>query len=70
MYRRQTVYSAFVVVLVLTFAQFASAIAKAQQTSQIARVADLVRAGKLRVGIGFANLGSAIKDPATGEYGE
>lgn len=66
MYRRQTVYSAFVVVLVLTFAQFAGAIAKAQQTSD-PRVADLVRTGKLRVGIGLANLGSAIKDPATGE---
>jgi polar amino acid transport system substrate-binding protein len=66
MYRRQTVYSAFVVVLVLTFAQFGSAIAKAQQTSD-PRVADLVRTGKLRVGIGLANLGSAIKDPATGE---
>jgi polar amino acid transport system substrate-binding protein len=66
MNRRQTVYSAFVVVLVLTFAQFAGAIAKAQQTSD-PRVADLVRTGKLRVGIGLANLGSAIKDPATGE---
>jgi polar amino acid transport system substrate-binding protein len=66
MYRRQTVYSAFVVVLVLTFTQFAGAIAKAQQTSD-PRVADLVRTGKLRVGIGLANLGSAIKDPATGE---
>lgn len=66
MYRRQTAYSAFVVVLVLTFAQFAGAIAKAQQTSD-PRVADLVRTGKLRVGIGLANLGSAIKDPATGE---
>jgi polar amino acid transport system substrate-binding protein len=31
------------------------------------RVSDLVRNGKLRVGLGLANRGSAIKDPATGE---
>jgi len=31
------------------------------------RVADIVQKGKLRVGIGLANLVSSIKDPATGE---
>jgi polar amino acid transport system substrate-binding protein len=66
MNRRQTVSPAFFVVLFVAFAQFAGAIAEAQQTSD-PRVADLVRSGKLRVGIGLANLGSAIKDPATGE---
>jgi ABC-type amino acid transport substrate-binding protein len=66
MNRRQTAFPASVVIFVLTFAQFAGAIAEVQQTSD-PRVADLVRTGKLRVGIGLANLGSAIKDPATGE---
>lgn len=42
-------------------------LARAQQDSAL-RVADLVRNGKLRVGLGLANRGSAIKDPATGEY--
>jgi polar amino acid transport system substrate-binding protein len=31
------------------------------------RVADLVQAGKLRVGLGLGNHASAMKDPATGE---
>jgi polar amino acid transport system substrate-binding protein len=66
MNRRQTEVPAFFVILFLAFAQFAGAIAEAQQTSDL-RVADLVRAGRLRVGIGLANLGSAIKDTATGE---
>ena len=43
-----------------------SLLARAQQVSD-PRVSDLVRNGKLRVGIGLANRGSAIKDPATGE---
>ena len=66
MNRRQTVFRASLVVLFLAFALFAGAIAEAQQTSD-PRVSDLVRAGRLRVGIGLANLESAIKDPATGE---
>lgn len=37
----------------------------AQQASD-PRVADLVRAGRVRVGIGLGSLGSAIKDPVTG----
>lgn len=41
-------------------------LARAQQNSD-PRVADLVQSGKLRVGLGLANRGSAIKDPATGE---
>lgn len=61
MNRRQMV----VVSLFLAFAQFAIVIAEAQTSDP--RVADLVRTGRLRVGIGLANLGSAIKDPATGE---
>lgn len=40
--------------------------ARAQQASD-PRVSDLVRNGKLRVGLGLANRGSAIRDPATGE---
>ena len=40
--------------------------ARAQQEPD-PRVSDLVRNGKLRVGLGLANRGSAIKDPATGE---
>jgi polar amino acid transport system substrate-binding protein len=65
MNRRQMVLRAFLVVLFLAVAQFVVAIAQAQTSDP--RVADLVRTGKLRVGIGLANLGSAIKDPATGE---
>lgn len=65
-HRRQTVFPAFFVVFFLAFAQFAGAIAEAQQSSD-PRVADIVRVGKLRVGVGLANLGSAVKDPATGE---
>lgn len=45
--------------------------ARAQTTyaeaTQDARVADLVRAGELRVGLGLGVLMQAIKDPATGE---
>jgi polar amino acid transport system substrate-binding protein len=45
--------------------QFAAGMAEAQVPD--ARVADIVLAGKLRVGIGLANLVSGVKDPATGE---
>jgi polar amino acid transport system substrate-binding protein len=37
------------------------------QQAPDSRVADLVQAGKLRVGIGLGGAQSAIKDPATGE---
>jgi polar amino acid transport system substrate-binding protein len=43
-----------------------AAIAEAQQAPDH-RVADLVRAGKLRVGLGLGSPATAIKDPATGE---
>ena len=65
MNRRQLVFPAFCAVLCLTFVPSAVAVAQAQTSDP--RVADLVRTGRLRVGIGLANLGSAIKDPATGE---
>lgn len=63
---RPMVFPALVVALFLAFTRLAGTIAEAQQTSD-PRVADLVQTGRLRVGIGLANLGSAIKDPATGE---
>jgi hypothetical protein len=66
MNRRHTVFPALFVVLFLAFAQLAGSIAEAQQTSD-PPVADLVQAGRLRVGVGLANLGSAVRDPATGE---
>lgn len=65
MNRRRLVFPSFLVVLFVAFAPFAAPIAQAQTSDP--RIADLVRAGKLRVGIGLANLGSAIEDPATGE---
>lgn len=37
------------------------------QATQDSRVADLVRAGELRVGLGLGTLMQAVKDPATGE---
>jgi polar amino acid transport system substrate-binding protein len=37
------------------------------QWSSDPRVADLVRAGKIRAGLGLGNHASAMKDPATGE---
>ena len=46
--------------------QFSTATAEAQQVSD-PRVADIVLMGKLRIGIGLANLVSGVKDPATGE---
>ena len=64
---RQTAISAAVGCgLLIACFQFAPGISKAQQVSD-PRIADIVRAGKLRVGIGLANLVSGVKDPATGE---
>jgi ABC-type amino acid transport substrate-binding protein len=51
--------------LVVCF-QFSATLAEAQQSSD-PRIADIVQTGKLRVGIGLANLVSGVKDPATGE---
>jgi hypothetical protein len=52
--------------LVLALAQFVGAISKAQQAADM-RVADLVKAGKLRVGLGLGSPAMAIKNPANGE---
>lgn len=65
MNRRRMIFRAFLVVLLLICARFVVTSAEAQTSDP--RVADLVRTGRLRVGVGLANLGSAIKDPATGE---
>ena len=47
---RRTFFTAFSSCLIQAFAQFAGAIAEAQQVSD-PRVADLVQAGKIRVGV-------------------
>jgi polar amino acid transport system substrate-binding protein len=60
---RPTIFTAFSSFLILVFAQFAGAIAEAQQVSD-PRVADLVRAGKIRVGVHSVMY---TKDPQTGE---
>jgi polar amino acid transport system substrate-binding protein len=53
-------------ILSLIIVVLGSSTAQAQQVSD-PRIADIVQSGKLRVGIGLANLVSSIKDPATGE---
>ena len=60
---RRTIFTAFSSCLFLAFAQFAGAIAESQQVSD-PRVADLVRAGKIRVGVHSVMY---TKDPQTGE---
>jgi polar amino acid transport system substrate-binding protein len=60
---RRTILTAFSSCLFLAFVQFAGAIAEAQQVSD-PRVADLVRAGKIRVGVHSVMY---TKDPQTGE---
>jgi len=60
---RRTIFTAFSSCLFLAFAQFAGAIAEAQQVSD-ARVADLVQAGKIRVGVHSVMY---TKDSQTGE---
>jgi len=66
MTRQKAISSALGCGLLIAFFQFAPRIAEAEQVSD-PRIADIVRAGKLRVGIGLANLVSGVKDPATGE---
>jgi len=69
MKKQRIIFTALSIGLFLAFAQFAVAIAEAQQAVD-PRVADLVRAGKLRVGLGFGTPLGAMKNPATGElYG-
>jgi ABC-type amino acid transport substrate-binding protein len=60
---RRTIFTALSSCLFLAFAQFAGAIAETQQVSD-PRVADLVRAGKVRVAL---YLPQYAKDPVTGE---
>lgn len=57
---------AVAVALRIAFAPSAYPVARAQQSPD-PRVADLVQAGQIRVGLGLGNHASAMKDPATGE---
>jgi polar amino acid transport system substrate-binding protein len=66
MTRQKAISAAVGCGLLIACFQFAPGISKAQQVSD-PRIADIVRAGKLRVGVGLANLVSGVKDPATGE---
>ena len=66
MTRQKAISSALGCGLLFACFQFCDAIAEAQQADP--RVSDIAATGKLRVGIGLANLVAAIKDPATGEY--
>jgi polar amino acid transport system substrate-binding protein len=52
--------------LAVAFTATLASIAEAQQAAD-PRVADLVRAGKLRVGIGLGSPSGGMKNPATGE---
>jgi polar amino acid transport system substrate-binding protein len=56
-------------VLALTIAVYAAVVSTGAfaQATQDPRVADLVRAGELRVGLGLGVLMQAVKDPNTGE---
>ena len=63
MKRQRTIFTTLSFGLFLAFAQFAGAIAEAQQTTD-PRVADLVRVGKLRVALFVPQ---HTKDPVTGE---
>jgi polar amino acid transport system substrate-binding protein len=60
---RRTIFTALGSCLFLAFVQFAGAIAETQQVSD-PRVADLVRAGKVRIGVHSVMY---TKDPQTGE---
>ncbi len=66
MKRHQSIFPAFLFFIFIVLFQFSGTIAEAQKALD-PRVADLIRTGTLRVGIGLGNLVSAIKDPATGE---
>lgn len=63
MKRQTTIFAALIAGLLLAFGQFAVATAEAQQPAD-PRVADLARAGKVRVGL---FLPQYIKDTATGQ---
>ena len=66
MKRQRIIFAALSFSLFLALAQFVGTFAEAQQTSD-PRVADLLKAGKLRVGLGLGSPALAIKNPATGE---
>jgi polar amino acid transport system substrate-binding protein len=55
------------ILLVLALGSVIGAIAAYAQPSKDPRVADLVRAGKLRVAVGLGSPSGAMKNPATGE---
>ena len=63
MKRQRIIFTALSIALFLAFAQFAGAIAQAQQAAD-PRVADLVKAGRIRVAL---HLAQYTKDPVTGE---
>jgi polar amino acid transport system substrate-binding protein len=66
MTRQTAIFTALACGLLIASFQFVPEIAKAEQTSD-PRIAEIVHAGKLRVGIGLANLVSGVKDSTTGE---
>jgi polar amino acid transport system substrate-binding protein len=66
MNRQKTIFARLGWVFLVVCFQFCDATVEAQQGPD-PRIADLVSTGKLRVGIGLANLVSGVKDPATGE---
>jgi polar amino acid transport system substrate-binding protein len=66
MNKRSTIFARLGWIFLVVCFQFCDAVAAAEQGPD-ARVADIVSTGRVRVGIGLANLVSGIKDPATGE---
>jgi polar amino acid transport system substrate-binding protein len=66
MNRQKTIFAGLGWVFLVVCFQFCAATVEAQQGPD-PRIADIVSTGKLRVGIGLANLVSGVKDPATGE---
>jgi polar amino acid transport system substrate-binding protein len=66
MKRQRIIFAAVSFGLFLALAQFVGAISEAQQAADL-RVADLVKVGKLRVGLGLGSPALAIKNPATGK---
>src|SRR6185312_8215104 len=66
MKRQKAIFAGLGWLLLVVCFQFHDATVEAQQGPD-PRIADIVSTGKLRVGIGLANLVSGVKDPATGE---
>ena len=63
---RTVIWPGAAVVFLLVSAILGPQFVQAQPASD-PRVADLVEAGKIRIGVGVGNHASAVKDPATGE---